>query len=73
MEADESGTIARQKAHRDELIDPKFSEHKWSSAWTVNTLFATRNRWPFPKEYEELFLKGLRLAGVPDGPLDSKR
>ena len=27
MEADESGTIARQKAHRKELIDPKFGEH----------------------------------------------
>ena len=27
MEADESGTIARQKAHRAELIDPEISEH----------------------------------------------
>ncbi|MGI9568909.1 MAG: adenylate/guanylate cyclase domain-containing protein, partial [Desulfobulbia bacterium] len=27
MEADESGTIARQKAHRAELIDPKITEH----------------------------------------------
>jgi TolB-like protein len=27
MEADEEGTIARQKAHRKELIDPKISEH----------------------------------------------
>ncbi len=27
MEADEAGTIARQKAHRAELIDPKFAEH----------------------------------------------
>lgn len=27
MEADERGTIARQKAHRNELIDPKISEH----------------------------------------------
>ena len=27
MEADESGTIARQKAHRMELIDPKVAEH----------------------------------------------
>ena len=26
MEADEEGTIARQKAHRDELIDPKIAE-----------------------------------------------
>ncbi len=28
MEADEAGTIARQKAHRKELIDPKIAEHK---------------------------------------------
>ncbi len=27
MEADERGTIARQKSHRAELIDPKISEH----------------------------------------------
>ena len=27
MEADESGTIARQKAHRTQLIDPKIAEH----------------------------------------------
>jgi class 3 adenylate cyclase/TolB-like protein/Flp pilus assembly protein TadD len=27
MEKDEEGTIARQKAHRAELIDPKFAEH----------------------------------------------
>jgi adenylate cyclase len=27
MEADERGTIARQKAHRTELIDPKIAEH----------------------------------------------
>ena len=27
MEADEAGTIARQKAHRAELIDPKITEH----------------------------------------------
>ncbi len=27
MEADERGTIARQKAHRSELIDPKIVEH----------------------------------------------
>ena len=27
MEADERGTIARQKAHRKELIDPKIAEH----------------------------------------------
>lgn len=27
MEADERGTIARQKAHRTELIEPKISEH----------------------------------------------
>ena len=27
MEADEEGTIARQKAHRKELIDPKIAEH----------------------------------------------
>lgn len=27
MEADERGTIARQKAHRNELIDPQISEH----------------------------------------------
>lgn len=27
MEADEAGTIARQKAHRKELIDPKIAEH----------------------------------------------
>ena len=27
MEADERGTIARQKAHRAELIDPKIAEH----------------------------------------------
>ncbi|HUS97961.1 MAG TPA: tetratricopeptide repeat protein, partial [Hyphomicrobiaceae bacterium] len=27
MEADEEGTIARQKTHRKELIDPKISEH----------------------------------------------
>ena len=27
MEADERGTIARQKAHRAELIDPKITEH----------------------------------------------
>ena len=26
MEADEAGTIARQKAHRKELIDPKIAE-----------------------------------------------
>ncbi len=26
MEADEAGTIARQKAHRAELIDPKITE-----------------------------------------------
>ena len=28
MEADEAGTIARQKAHRQELIDPEISGHK---------------------------------------------
>jgi TolB-like protein/class 3 adenylate cyclase len=28
MEADEEGTLARVKAHRRELIDPKISEHK---------------------------------------------
>ena len=28
MEADESRTIARQKSHRTELIDPKIAEHK---------------------------------------------
>jgi len=28
MEADEEGTIARQKLHRQELIDPKFAEHQ---------------------------------------------
>jgi len=27
MEANERGTIARQKAHRKELIDPKIAEH----------------------------------------------
>ncbi len=27
MEADEGGTIARQKTHRNELIDPKIAEH----------------------------------------------
>ncbi len=27
MEADEAGTIARQKTHRTELIDPKIAEH----------------------------------------------
>jgi len=27
MSADEKGTIARQKAHRSELIDPKIAEH----------------------------------------------
>jgi adenylate cyclase len=27
MEADETGTIARQKAHRAKLIDPKIAEH----------------------------------------------
>ena len=27
METDERGTIARQKAHQAELIDPKISEH----------------------------------------------
>ncbi len=27
MEADERGTIARQKSHRAELIDPKIAEH----------------------------------------------
>ncbi len=27
MEADEEGTIARQKAHRRELIDPKIGEY----------------------------------------------
>ncbi len=27
METDERGTIARQKAHRAELIDPKITEH----------------------------------------------
>ncbi len=26
MEADEAGTIARQQAHREELIDPKIAE-----------------------------------------------
>ncbi len=27
MEADERGTIARQKSHRAELIDPKIADH----------------------------------------------
>ncbi len=27
MEKDEQGTIARQNVHRDELIDPKVTEH----------------------------------------------
>ena len=27
MEADEEGTIARQKVHRAELIDPEFANH----------------------------------------------
>ena len=27
MEADERGTIARQKAHRKELIDPEIAKH----------------------------------------------
>ena len=27
MEADEEGTIARQKAHRKDLLDPKIAEH----------------------------------------------
>ncbi len=27
MEADETGTIARQKAHRAELIDPEITRH----------------------------------------------
>ncbi len=30
MEADEAGTCTRQKAHRKELIDPKFAEHRGS-------------------------------------------
>ena len=28
MEADEQGTIARQRAHRTELIEPKIAGHK---------------------------------------------
>ncbi len=28
MEADEEGTIARHKAHREDLIDPKISAHR---------------------------------------------
>ncbi|MEE8280141.1 MAG: adenylate cyclase, partial [Alphaproteobacteria bacterium] len=28
MEADERGTIARQKAHRSELIDPTITKHR---------------------------------------------
>ena len=27
MEADEVGTVTRQKRHREELIDPKISQH----------------------------------------------
>ena len=27
MGADEQGTVTRQKAHRADLIDPKFAEH----------------------------------------------
>ncbi|MCP4073057.1 MAG: adenylate/guanylate cyclase domain-containing protein [Hyphomicrobiales bacterium] len=29
MEADEIGTIQRQKIHRSELIDPKMEEFHW--------------------------------------------
>ena len=28
MEVDESGTLARLKAHRNELIDPRIAEHR---------------------------------------------
>ncbi len=28
MKADEAGTLARQKAHRKERIDPNFAEHR---------------------------------------------
>ena len=31
MEADERDTVARQKTHRTELIDPKIAEHQRAS------------------------------------------
>ncbi len=38
MEADEDGTIARRKAYRAELFDPKISEHDGRIATTIGEL-----------------------------------
>ncbi len=42
MEADETGTIARQKAHRADLIDPVIAEHGGRIANTASDDFLLR-------------------------------
>ncbi len=41
MEADETGTIERQKAHRQELIDPKIAEHNGRIVKTTGAVLVT--------------------------------
>ena len=36
------------------------------------TLYAVRRYWQLPREYEEILFRGLREAGLPDGPLKSR-
>ena len=53
MEADERGTIARQKAHRNELIDPEIAAYngrfvKLMGGGTSGTVAAAGDAFPYP-------------------------
>ncbi len=53
MEADERGTIARKKAHRNELIDPEIAAYdgrfvKLMGGGTSGTVAAAGDAFPYP-------------------------
>ncbi len=70
MEADERGTISRQKVHRSELIDPKIAE--WEAQEILGlepgfSLSRERRRVIFQKGDDmDRYIAGLRKAGLPE-------
>ena len=63
MEADEEGTIARQNAHRKELIDPTLAEHNGRIVKLMGDAFwsssqASSMRCDVPSRYSRRWLSG---------------
>ena len=75
MGADEEGTLARLKAHRRELIDPKISEHRGRIVKTTGdgllvefTAAAEDVGWPILDKWRPYIALWLGRRITPNGP-----